>query len=212
MRLGLDHIAIAALDLDEGVRFAEAALGVGMGPGGRHALMGTHNRLLDIGGGAYLEVIAIDPQAAAPGRPRWFALDDAAMRARLARSPQLVTWVARTDDIDRAASVFGGLTGSAVEVARGDLTWRLTVTADGAMPFGGAFPALIAWPPETHPTQRMADSGCRLLRLQVEHPRAGEIADLLRPFLDDARVAFRAGPEPRLRAEIATPGGLRSIG
>lgn len=212
MRFVLDHVAIAALDLAEGVRFAESALGVAMGPGGRHALMGTHNRLLGVGGGAYLEVIAIDPDASAPERPRWFALDDADNRARLARAPRLAAWVAQTDDIDLAVRSFGRVAGSAVEVSRGDLSWRLTVTDDGRLPFGGAFPALIAWPDGTHPTRRMADSGCKLLRLQVEHPQADEIADLLRPFLDDTRVAFRQGPEPRLMAEIATPGGLRSIG
>jgi hypothetical protein len=37
--------------------------------------MGTHNRLLKLGEGFYLELIAIDPQAPPPGRPRWFGLD-----------------------------------------------------------------------------------------------------------------------------------------
>ena len=45
--------------------------------------MGTHNRVLGMAGGMYLEVIAIDPDAAAPERPRWFGLDEPAMRERL---------------------------------------------------------------------------------------------------------------------------------
>jgi hypothetical protein len=55
--------------------------------------MGTHNRLLKLGAGRFLEVIAIDPEAPAPGRRRWFDLDAPFMRQRLARGPDLIHWV-----------------------------------------------------------------------------------------------------------------------
>ena len=64
--------------------------------------MGTHNSLLKLGERCYLELIAIDPEAAAPARPRWFDLDRPAMRALLAQQPRLIHWVARTDDIEAA--------------------------------------------------------------------------------------------------------------
>ncbi|MEO7742546.1 MAG: VOC family protein [Usitatibacter sp.] len=51
MVLELDHLVIAAATLEEGVRYVEAQLGVTMGPGGKHATMGTHNRLLSLGRG-----------------------------------------------------------------------------------------------------------------------------------------------------------------
>jgi hypothetical protein len=44
----LDHLVIAAATLEEGVAWCEATLGVTPGPGGKHPLMGTHNRLLSI--------------------------------------------------------------------------------------------------------------------------------------------------------------------
>ena len=42
--------------------------------------MGTHNRLLGLGTNVYLEVIAIDTEAAPPARPRWFSLDTPEMQ------------------------------------------------------------------------------------------------------------------------------------
>jgi len=71
----IDHLVVCAESLEEGAAFVEAKLGVAMSAGGKHALMGTHNRLLSLGAEAYLEVIAIDPEAGPPGRARWFGLD-----------------------------------------------------------------------------------------------------------------------------------------
>ncbi|HEY3555130.1 MAG TPA: VOC family protein, partial [Casimicrobiaceae bacterium] len=72
--LTLDHLVVAATSLDAGADWIEARLGVRPVPGGKHATMGTHNALVGLGPGAYLEVIAIDPQASAPARARWFDL------------------------------------------------------------------------------------------------------------------------------------------
>jgi hypothetical protein len=59
----LDHLAVSAMTLEEGVAHVEAALGVALAPGGQHPLMATHNRRRGLGD-VYLEVIAADP---APG-------------------------------------------------------------------------------------------------------------------------------------------------
>jgi hypothetical protein len=50
MNCDLDHLVVLAATLDEGAAWCEATLGVAPGAGGRHALMGTHNRLLRIDG------------------------------------------------------------------------------------------------------------------------------------------------------------------
>ena len=63
-------------------------------------LMGTHNAVLSLGPRLYLEVIAVDPSLPAPGRPRWFDLDEPRMKAELAEGPVLATWVARTRDLE----------------------------------------------------------------------------------------------------------------
>jgi hypothetical protein len=91
-----DHLVLAARDLDQGAAWLEDRLGVPLADGGRHTRMGTCNRLLGLGEGLYLELIAIDPQAPPPGRPRWFGLD---RPEDLPADRPRLTWVARSDDI-----------------------------------------------------------------------------------------------------------------
>lgn len=203
MRLELDHLAVAAETLEEGAAAVEAALGVALQTGGRHAHFATHNRLLGLGDGLYLEVIAIDRQAPAPGYPRWFDLD------RFSGRPRPQVWICRTGDLDGFVAAHPGA-GRAVALARGDLSWRMAVPETGVLPFDNAFPAVIEWQGDAHPAARLAPSGCALRRLVVAHPEAAALAAALTHVLRDARVVFEPGA-PALRAEIDTPGGLRVL-
>ena len=67
-----DHLVIAAESLDAGVAWAEERLGVSLEVGGQHLRYGTHNALLGLADGLYLEVIAIDPAGGKPAHARWF--------------------------------------------------------------------------------------------------------------------------------------------
>jgi hypothetical protein len=68
----IDHLVVAAPSLAEGVAWCETTLGLVPGPGGAHALFGTHNRLLRLHSArhprAYLEIIATDPAASPTDR------------------------------------------------------------------------------------------------------------------------------------------------
>ena len=75
MTLEFDHLAVCGETLAEATAHVEDVLGTSLEPGGVHVEMGTHNRLLSLGPGMYLEAIAVNPEAAHPGRPRWFDLD-----------------------------------------------------------------------------------------------------------------------------------------
>src|SRR5262249_45989860 len=151
MSHGIDHLAVAALSLES--RELDELLGVPLSPGGRHARMGTHNRLLRLGEGAYLELIAIDPQGTTPERPRWFELDDPMMQSRLARGPRLVHWVAGVASPELPPLPFD--VGPWEPFQRGDLSWQLTVRADGKLPADGVVPSLICWSGSNHPASRL---------------------------------------------------------
>lgn len=207
----IDHLVVAAHDLAQGVAWCEAALGVAPGPGGRHAFMGTHNRLLAIGGAAfpraYLEIIAIDPDATAPARPRWFGLDDPVLQQSLQYAPQLLHVVVRTPDITRlrAGLVALGLDpGEALAAERdtpqGRLAWRILVRADGSIACGGALPTLIEWQGR-HPAAAMAASPVALVAVDLGGLPC-QVADLLQ-----LRGAAVAPTGPALTVTLATPRG-----
>lgn len=203
----LDHFAIAATDLASGTAWLEARLGVALAPGGTHPRMGTHNRVLRLGDGLYLELIAIDPDAPQPGRPRWFGLDEPALAARLVERPRLVAWVAATDDLDAATAASPFPLGPVHEMTRGDLVWRITIPDDGRTVESGAVPTLIEWPPGVHPTKRMPDAGCTLERLTIHHPESQRIRDgLARIGLNDPTVHIVDGG-PSLAVSLVTPAG-----
>ncbi len=207
----LDHLVVAAADLDSGTRWLEARLGVAFGPGGKHATMGTHNRLLRLGEMLYLEVIAIDPAAPAPSRPRWFGLDAPAMQEQLAKGPQLIHWVARSNDIDADATRAGFGSDEILPMARGDFRWRITVPRDGHLPGDGLIPSLIQWDVPIHPTQNLPETGCRLMKLEAytacaaEH-RAALAALGLSVAIDIQPV--QAGEAAEWLAYLKTPRGL----
>src|SRR5690349_7800408 len=100
--LVLDHIVIGCASLEQGVGWAREQLGVTVPPGGAHPRLGTHNCLMRIGAAAYLELIAIDPEAPKPPRLRWFGLDDPHQQARIRERPRVLAWVCGTQDIAAA--------------------------------------------------------------------------------------------------------------
>ncbi|SMC73940.1 Glyoxalase-like domain-containing protein [Primorskyibacter flagellatus] len=199
--LSLDHLAVSGTTLELAATHLEASLGVPSLPGGRHEAFGTHNRLLGLAGGLYLEAISIDPDAAAPGRPRWFGLDMFDGPARL------TNWICRVPDLDAALARWPEA-GDVVNLARGDLRWRMAVPTDGRLPFDGMFPALLEWQVPVPPGDSLAGSGCTLERLVVSHPEADALVTRL--DMNDPRIAFERGTAGLL-AEFQTPGGIRTL-
>jgi hypothetical protein len=204
-----DHLVLAARDLDRGTTWLERHLGVALAPGGRHARMGTHNRLLGLGAGFYLELIAIDPLAPPPGRPRWFGLD--LSEALPMDRPRLIHWVARSDDIQRDAVVSPEALGEILPMERGDFRWRITVPPDGHVPGNGLVPTLIQWDVPFHPAERLPDAGCRLMKLEGFHPQPANIKGTLAKLGLGTRLdvhSCAADEAAQLVAYIRTPRGL----
>lgn len=182
MSMDLDHLVVGAATLEAGVAWCERVLGVAPGPGGKHALMGTHNRLLNISGPshprAYLEIIAIDPDAPPPGRARWFDLDQLALRERLAEGPGLIHWVSRVPNLDAALANWRGEgvdAGEAIGVSRGPLRWRIALREDGRRLRREALPVLIEWG-QAHPTDGLPASGVQLLGFEARDGLKAQLA------------------------------------
>lgn len=212
MSATVDHLVIGADTLEQGAQWCERVLGATPAPGGKHLLMGTHNRLLAIASAAfpkaYLEIIAIDPDAPPPSRVRWFGLDEPATQARLRERPRLLHLVARSTRLDATLAALAALgidAGQAVAAERGSpnglFRWRIAGRADGRLLFGGALPTLIEWQ-GMHPTDHLPASPMALRSLQL-----GGLPDPVAAALSLQGLPCSA-QGVALRAAFDTPRGL----
>ena len=211
----VDHLVVAAASLGEGVAWCRETFGFEPASGGEHPLMGTHNRVFRVDSPAfpqaYFEIIAINPQAPAPGRTRWFDLDDEQMRELLTAGPRLIHFVASVNDARAAVAALRaqGIERGAVLAAErptpsGVLRWKITVRGDGRRLFGGALPTVIEWG-DVHPCDNLPASGMTLQSLEVRHPQSRSLARAYSAIGLQA-VTLHEG-EPSLIATLATPRG-----
>ncbi|CAN5461570.1 VOC family protein [soil metagenome] len=223
MNSRIDHLVIIAASLADGVAWCEATMGVTPAPGGEHALMGTHNRLMRIATvnypRTYFEIIAInpaqpEPQPARTGR--WFDMDSAALQERVARDgPQLAHYVANVPDVAAACTSLTALgldRGPALKASRmtprGLLEWQITVRDDGQRLFDGALPTLIEWG-DVHPIAALPESGITLQSLSAHHPRSAELV-AAHEAIGLVDVALSQGAA-NLIATLRTPRGLVTL-
>lgn len=202
----LDHLVVVAPTLAAGAQYVEERLGVAMQPGGKHPRMGTHNLLLRLGD-CYLEVIAPDPDAPPPTRPRWFGLDELGSDAE----PRLTHWVARTRGLAEADARLMQTFGRIESMSRGTLAWQISIHADGQLPLSGVLPSLIDWGDARHPAAALIDQGCRLQRLELRHPDAAVLGQQLEAIGFSGPVAVMPGERPGLLAYLETSTGLKTL-
>lgn len=202
----LDHVAVVASTLEAGRDYVRRCLNVDVPFGGEHPHMGTHNCLAKLGTDEFLEIIAINPHAPDPGRPRWFNLDHHGQK-----KPYLAHWIARTDTLDQTLSNLNARVGEPQECQRGALTWKLTVPEDGSFAYDGAFPSIIEWPMRPYPGASMADIGCQLVSLTLTHPDATSLRAELATGLSDSRIKIEQGDKVSIRAGIQTPDGIKYL-
>ena len=209
-RLELDHLVVSTEMLETGVSAIEALLGVPLDAGGKHDLMGTHNRVVRLGDGEYLEVIAIDPSVPPIDGARWYGLDGFAGETRL------TNWAARSDSLEAALMGLPPGTGTPLDLERGPFIWRMAVPDDGMLPWAGLAPAAIQWISDDIPPNVLPARGLRLTALTIHHPEATRIGRLLAKVIDDPRITVTGSAEegtvPRLEAVIEPPNGPVTLG
>jgi hypothetical protein len=199
----LDHLVYAVPDLGQGVRDFEAMTGVRPVAGGRHSGFGTANYLVGLGPGRYLEIIGIDPDAPPMQGRRLFGVTSH-------QPAGLLTWAARTDDIDRAvesARQAGYDPGTSMDFARQTTTgetlrWRLTPDTIDAS--GGLVPFLIDWGDSTHPTRQDLPE-LELTSFLLTGPRPDWIRSQLAALSVSTPVTLAT--RPAMLATLDTPRG-----
>lgn len=197
----IDHIVIGARTLDEGARYVEHLLGVKPSRGGVHPGVGTHNMLLGMGAGCYLEVIAPDPEQPEPPHPRPFDLDDPSLRTMLEAEPRLVAYVASTPSLDAVVARLGAShAGEIKAMTRGNFAWRMAFPPQ-RQDMDNLIPPLIQWEGE-RAGKHIRDSGWRLSALEAEHPDAQALRGALTDRGLGDVVKIRSSPHPRLIAQL----------
>ncbi|MGJ3231085.1 MAG: VOC family protein [Oceanicaulis sp.] len=193
----LDHLVFAHASLDEGAADVQRRLGVTAEPGGRHERIGTHNRLIGLGSGPYLEILAPDPDALKPGPTA----------ARLARlrdgGAALCFQSAHLDELEGIARAAGFATRGPEDWSRrganGEtLAWRLLFVSHPAL--GGADPFFIDWGETRRPSQRLAQAA-QLVDYAVVNPEPDRAHELYSRLGLALKVSH--GVEPALQITLA---------
>lgn len=210
MRNKIDHFAIGADSLEQGVADLKNKLGVTVPQGGKHEAMSTHNCVMQSGNESFLELISIDPNAPDPGRIRWFTLDHPNTKTRISERPRALCWVVNTDDLDAVIAQSPVDLGDIVSLSRGDRSWRLTIPKDGHLPEGGLLPAFIEWSPGPHPSTGQQDLGVRLKTIQLTHHDPDRLKTTLEQLGVAHLVSISKG-DAALSFELDTPNGPVTI-
>ncbi|AMY70044.1 VOC family protein [Frigidibacter mobilis] len=210
--LKLDHLTVIAPTLAEGALHVRDCLGLEVPFGSRHDYMGTHNHRLQLGGSVYLEIVALDPEGTAPGRARWFGLDDQAqVRADWDAGRRLRGWVANSRALDAVLAAQGAIFGDRVDLPATDPAFSFTIPKDGALPLDGAAPSIIDHRGDCGYIATIPDLGARLVSFTLEHPDPARIMALFRTLEIDRPPAVIPGPQLRYGARIDTPAGVKTL-
>jgi len=195
----VDHVLLGAADLDRATEMVAKATGVRPAFGGKHP-RGTQNALLSLGGGSYLEIIALQPGAKAPA-----GFSDLAKL----ETPALIGWAVSGGDLEslRHRLEQGGFQltppepGSRITPAGTTLNWQ---TFNVAHEFAQA-PFFIVWSAGTPHPSTTSPAGCKLRDFVVAGP---DLTDLKRLKSTLAlRVDLAASPKPGFTLRLDCPKG-----
>ncbi len=207
----LDHLVVAAADLEEGVARLQTLTGVEATYGGPHPGIGTHNALLSLGASTYLEVIAIDPSQPEPSHPRPFGLEPGL-------APTLVGVAIHPVDPESIEEVVARMVGagfdpgavSSMGRVRPDgveLTWRLTRSKATSAGADLGLPFVIDWGSTETPAASAPVAGSlRTLSIRSADARVREVWTAL--GVAQVEVVDADGRGPGLGAVIDSPAGV----
>jgi len=197
----IDHVILGIADLDRGIAEMARRTGIRAVPGGSHPGRGTHNALMSLGPGIYLEIIAPDPAQKTP--PQGFDM--------LAGLQNLtpIGWAVATDDAPALRSDLAGLgyrpsaprPGSRSLPGGVTLEW-VSFDIDNAPDLA---PFFIAWGQRAKHPSTTSPGGCRLGSLGLTSPDKARLAAIVDRLGLGVRVG--AGQHDAEALTLVCPGG-----
>lgn len=204
----IDHIVCAVPNLEAACGQIEALLGVRPKFGGYHQNHGTKNALLNLGGGCYFELLAIDENNTRISAPRWMGVD-------LVEKPTITRWAVKSTSVVRDAEMLTSIHSDLGKVSAGErrledgnlLVWELSLPLPE--PEVEVLPFFINWENSSHhPTDRLPEK-CKLLGLEILHPDPASVLPFFQKLKID--VSVLEGDSPRIKVVVDSPNGMVEI-
>jgi hypothetical protein len=195
----IDHIMLGIDDLDRGMQQFEESTGVKPVYGGKHP-GGTHNALVSLGDGTYLEIIAVQKGKTPP--------DDYAGLAQL-HTLTPIGWAVSSKDSAQLRSrleaagmpVTEAAPGSRITPAGKTLSWQTFGLKDN---FEEA-PFFIVWSAQTAHPSTTSPPGCTLQQWRIAGPHQKNLEQLRRTLY--LRVAAGDAKASSMRLALTCPKG-----
>lgn len=199
----IDHLVYVVTDLQQGMQTIEALLGCPVIYGGQHLSQGTHNALVNLGNGCYLELLAIDPANTSITSPRWMGVD-------VFDVPQLSRWALKSNQLEQDAAILQQTNpamgcienGSRQRTDGSNLTWGIIMPLP--QPTIELLPFMVDWKDSVHPTADLEEH-CQLISMQATHPSPTHIQKTLNQL--NAPLQVSQGDNICLQAIIDCPRG-----
>jgi hypothetical protein len=195
----IDHIVLGVDDLDRGMKAFEVATGVKPVYGGKHP-GGTHNALVSLGDGMYLEILAVQKGVTVQG-------DYAGLKEIKTLTP--IGWAVSSKD---SAELRNRLSTAGIAVSEPVGGSRTTPTGSTlswqTFGFNESFaqaPFFIVWSEQTAHPSTTSPSGCKLQQWKIAGPRAKDLQQLRQTL--DLRADVAEARQPSMRLALACPRG-----
>lgn len=199
----IDHLVYCVPNLKKAIHEISEKCGVQVVYGGQHLTKGTENALLNIGNGAYLELLAIDVKNTDISPLRWMGID-------LIDAPTFTRWAIKTTNLKKDTTILkkvnaqmgATFTGSRKKTDGSTLSWSMALPL--AAPKVEILPFMVDWKDSIHPTETL-QGGCTLIGLELIHPMPKEVQSIITALGVD--LVVQKGITPTLKMTLDTPNG-----
>ncbi len=200
----IDHIVLAVPNLEQATRDFKDKYNLELVYGGKHESFGTHNALLNLGNGCYLEVLAPDLDNTTYQGKRWMGAD-------LSQKPVVCRWALKSNDLTKDQKALQKINpeyGSIIEGSRqktdgSTLRWQMIRPLSS--PLVDIAPFMVDWKDsDSHPTDSLPEE-CQLVSIEFADPKVEQMQGLFNELgLDDL---VHSEDEPRISIRLQTNNG-----